>query len=809
MFESLIQKICRSSTRRPFIWLLISVALSVPAALEVRSHLRLNTDLMRLLPEESPAVVWGRELRDSVGDGGVFTILFEGDDPVALRSALEAAAREVSALPQVQSVAYRYPVDFVRRYGYLLVPSEALRSLLDVLVSWKAEASPLGLKLESGPVGSAPGTREEGEIRAALELFARQPEVHQSSDGRIVGMLVAPKEGVTSLGATRDLLLRLERITDDVAQRHDLWGGVAGTLRNKVDTYVLVMRDLNAAGIVALVGIIAVLALSFRSLMVVPVLLYPLGLGLLWSFAMIPTLVGELNTITAFLLMILFGMGVDYAIHLVKRFQVERERQGLEGGLLETFRSTGRSVVTSALTTAVGMAVLALSSFRGFSDYGIISGTSMVLVLAAFLLVLPATLVAGAHLGAIPPVRLSKRGRVPVTPIWATALLVALVAGGTLLAIPGLRFDYDFSELQSEAQDAALVKQKQREVYPGSLTPGALYVARDLDALDETLARLRALQADPDGGAIVGKLSSLRDMLPLAAEAAERRLVLAELQERLSGRWIRHVKDDEKRRWIEAARDFTPPPSDARFDELPPELLGRYQARDGSGELMLGVYPNGERKNGRLAMAFDAELRRIELPDGVRGPTGETLILSEILGLVTGEGPWLVALTLLGIFLVILWDTRGSVRQTCWILLPLGAGMMLTLGAMVALGWKLNFFNMIVLPNLLGLWVDAGVHYYRRWIELGGDTREAQLELFEPLTGATLTTIVGYSGMMLAHHQGLRSIGMLAGLGLFCGWVAALWLLPGLLRLMERRPVIEPATPAWYEPALGEPQVSS
>ena len=110
-----------------------------------------------------------------------------------------------------------------------------------------------------------------------------------------------------------------------------------------------------------------------------------------------------------------------------------------------------------------------------------------------------------------------------------------------------------------------------------------------------------------------------------------------------------------------------------------------------------------------------------------------------------------MVLTFLGIFVLVVIDRR-DVNQAAWVLVPLVASLLLTFGAVIALGWKLNFFNIVVLPTLLGLGVDHGVHFYRRWRELDQRTGATQLELFEPITVATITTIMGYAGMAFAHH---------------------------------------------------------
>jgi hypothetical protein len=812
MFQTIMDKVCRSSLRHPVLWLVAAAVLSVPAAIEIQQHLTLNTDLRRLLPTDSPSAKWSRELQSSVGDGGVFTILFAGKDHAALRSALEAAAARVQALPEVRSVDYKYPVDFVRRFGYLLVPSDALRKLFDTLVVWKAKASPLGLKLDEQARDPAyPKENGTDEVRAALQLFSNLPEIHQSEDGQTVGMLISGKRNTMRLGETKQLLSKLETIAHEEAKARGIWGEVGGSMRNKVDVYNLVLSDLSISGMVAGLGILIVLALSFRSILMIPVLMLPLGIGLVWSFAMIPIVIGDLNTITSFLMMILLGMGVEFSIHLVKRFQSELEHSSVETALVETFRSTGRAIVTSGLTTSSGMFVLCVSSLRGFSEYGIISGTSMLTVVAVVLLFLPATIVLGVRLGIVKPkAEVTKGWSLLPSPAVSIAICALVIAAG-LYAARSLRFDYDFSELQTEDPSSAQIKAEQRKVYPGSLTPGALYVAQDLNALDGAIDALEKVKSTDKDSPTLGRLASLREFGPMGKEAAARRRLLGDLHEALLGRWIRHVEDPTQKRAIESVRDFVPPPKDPTLSDIPDDLRRSVEARDGSGKLIIGVYPSVERKNGKNSMAFADDLRRVQMPKGVQGPTGEMMIFAEILELVTKEGPRLVALTVLAIFLLVLWDSAWSLSQTLWILMPLVGGVILTVGGMAALGWKLNFFNMVVLPNLIGMSVDSGVHYYHRWLELKRDTREVQQELFSPLTVSMLTTVIGYAALGLAHHQGLRSIGLTAVLGLVCCWATPLFLLPGLLRLRERsshghpKPILAEA--AVLEAAFGEPQI--
>jgi predicted RND superfamily exporter protein len=421
-----------------------------------------------------------------------------------------------------------------------------------------------------------------------------------------------------------------------------------------------------------------------------------------------------------------------------------------------------------------------VSDFRGFSDFGIIGGTSIGVITLAMLLVWPACAVAGVKLGLI------SAGK-PKTEGWALPFPGGIVTIGVLVLVglsmfaarEYLQFDYDFTKLSAKIPGKEEINDKQSQVYPATSAPAALYVARDLEALDEIVALLENKREEAADAPTIGTINSIRNFAPSRSQFERRLETIAEMRDSLQGRWVRRIDDPDRRELIEDFLAFEPPDNPPHLDEVPVSISRELMARDGSGALVT-VDTDGRSRDGRMAMAFTEDLYEIDLPEGVRGPTGEKLVLAEILFLVTGESAWIVALTFGGIFILVLMDRR-SIVQTLWVLVPLAAGILLTLGAMVGLGWKLNFFNMIVLPTMLGVGVDHGVHYYRRWREVDGDTRSTHDELFGPISIASVTTMMGYLGMVLAHHPGLRSIGLLALVGLTATWFTALVLLPGLL----------------------------
>jgi hypothetical protein len=782
-FRRIVEPICRSSSRHPAVWLLAVLLVSVPAALEFR-NIRLDTDLVRLLPTGSPAARWTRTLQSEAGDEGHFTILFEGSSPEALHSAVRDTAVRVRALDGVLSAEYEYPLEFIERYRYLLVPNYYLERILDHFIGLEAELSPVGADLLAAPAEkSSKEKKEDAEMKELLDRYGHLTPYHQSRDGRVMGLFVRPRVGLTSLADLRGLWLELKKTAADRAAAHGLWAGVGGSQTENLREYDVIVRDLRVSGTIATALMILFLLLSFRSVTVLPALLFPLGTGLLWSFSLVPPLLGSLNIITSFLILVLFGMGIDFSIHLVKRFQFELAAKSREEALVETYGSTGASVMISGLTTALALLVLAFSAFRGFSEYGLICGGSISLTLLAMLVVMPSTLALGHKLGWIKAVGLDKRGaKLPSRPV-AGVLGAAVVAAAAAAAF-GLRFDYDFNSLKPDPAESRRIEETSARIYSRYMTPGAVYVAPDLATLDGFLEVLDARRRRADS--LIQRITDIRDLAPSDAQAAERLDLIGQIKEQVEGAWTARIKDPDERRWVEDLRSWIPPSRQPRYDELPASLKAGFETWDGSGQLIVGVYPSVPRGNGRNAMRFTKELYGLETREGIKGPVGEMPVFAEILWVIAAEGPWVVAATLFSVFLLVFAGNR-SAGETVWTVLPMVGGLVLTLGVMASVGLRMNFFNVVVIPTLIGLGEDHGVHYYRRWKELGRDTPGTHRELAGPLTVCTLTTMMGYSGMAFASHPGLRSIGVFAILGMASIWLVSLVLFPVILEGKRRR----------------------
>jgi predicted RND superfamily exporter protein len=99
------------------------------------------------------------------------------------------------------------------------------------------------------------------------------------------------------------------------------------------------------------------------------------------------------NALTATILAVTIGLGIDYSVHVTHRFADERERRDLLPALDRTVRGTGGALLGSMLTTVSGIGVLALAVFPAIGQFGILTGLSVFYAFLASVVVLPAVLV--------------------------------------------------------------------------------------------------------------------------------------------------------------------------------------------------------------------------------------------------------------------------------------------------------------------------------------------------------------------------------------------------------------------------------
>jgi predicted RND superfamily exporter protein len=109
------------------------------------------------------------------------------------------------------------------------------------------------------------------------------------------------------------------------------------------------------------------------------------------------------------------------------------------------------------------------------------------------------------------------------------------------------------------------------------------------------------------------------------------------------------------------------------------------------------------------------------------------------------------------------------------------------LGVIGVLDWRLNFFNVIALPLLVGMGEDSALHMIARYREEGrGRVGIVLRETGGAIAMTAWTTICGFGAILWSNHRGLRSLAWVSVLGVTLVFLASVVLLPALMLLRER-----------------------
>lgn len=790
MFARSIRWIVQSSHSFFVPWSLVIIASCVFSLLFLK-NLRLDTDIARLLPSDNPVAVWMKSLQKPLGDGGYFTLLLESDNRADLHLAADEINDLTAALPDVAFTTYRNPMKFIEKYKFSLLSSQALEQVYDYTLQMEVEYNPFSANLLQEDLTAKAGKKEisrQNSLEKRLIQVSSIREYHESEDGRFLGIIVYPKSLITELEAVRKLYTQLEVILANTTEKYGVKGDIGGSQIKNLREYTSIIEDLGKAGTIAAGAIFLVLLLCFRSVKIIPIVILPLLVGLAWSFSLVPFFIGPLNIITVFLLLILVGMGIDYSIHLVRNFQMELLERSVPEAMYNTFSTTGKSVLISGLTTALPLFVLAFSRFRGFSEFGFIGGISILSMLLAMFTVLPVLFYMGVRIHLIRAGVTFSGAIQPPSRKTALLLLTLVFASCIYTLYSGQYFDYNFTA-HGNSKEALQFDKNHRKVYNSSLVPAALYLAPNHQILSSAISALSKNLEDEES--TIKRLTSVQDFAPSETEYKKRLEILSHIRETLKGKWIEKIPDPQKRQWISEFRNWEPPEQPAEITNLPEVIRNYYLSRDGSEQLLLGVYPSVSIRNGKKVIAFQKELEKAPLPEVLKGPVGEGILFAEILSTVLTEAPVVLSIALVVVVLPVL-ITGRSIRDTMFTLFPLISGMALLFGIMGLAGMQVNYLSVVALPTLLGLGVDDGIHYYRHCKANNYNVETTQNELFGTLSVCTLTTMIGYCSLILAQNRGLQSLGIIASLGMACLWFTSVFLLPGLLRgtvPCKKRPV--------------------
>jgi len=565
--------------------------------------------------------------------------------------------------------------------------------------------------------------------------------------------------------------------------------------------------------------------------------------------------VGHLTIFSVMFISIVIGIGIDYGIYFLFRYEEEIFLgRNLKDALQFTAARTGPGMLIGALTAGVTFYVLMLTDFRGIQELGFIAGTAILMAWLGMMTFFPALLrIVDSHHAArprnqAPRAHALERMHVPVLDrITSHPKTVLTVAGfGTLasmVAIPWVSFDYNLLNLQAKGTES-VVWEKRILATTGRSGFNGLASAKTLEELRRKQEAFEKLPSVSEVDSVLRvipdnqpeKIAIVKTFAPIVAPVRVGRSspvdidrllrALGELERRLDifateggDKLPADLKDlrAKTKALIKKLRTADREVAEPALTHLQSQLYRDFTSKFFDLQRNLNPRPVGladvpeelQRKFIGSRGDFLIQIHpRVDIweREGARtfvqelrsvdpDVTGAPIITYEAIRYMERayyQGT-LYAFVAVGVLSYLM---IRRVRETLLALLPLVLALLWTIGLMRVFGIQFNMANVWGLPLIIGAAAEFGLNVMLRYLE--GRDHGGPLVARSTVMGVALSgvsTMVGFGSLLIARHQGIYSLGLLLTLGSACGLFAALVVLPVILRLITKR-VVEPAAPA-------------
>ena len=771
--------------RFPVAVLVVSLLLAAGSLYWSYEHLGLKMSRLDLInPNSSFNQLW-LDYIDEFGDSNEVIVVVEGYENSEVITALKLLNDKIEEFPDYyQGILHGVDLSVIHRKGLHFVPVEDLQTIQQFVAQSLQPGTPAAPMGEAAKLLTTLSQSNTTEGDMNYFLFPTQEGVIGFVLLRLIDIDKTKfSQGTESIEILRD-------IVKDVRSKHPaLQIGLTGMPILEHDEMAMSNEAMATATILAFVGVCIVFMAGFGSLRHPFLAVIGLAIAFAWTMGYTTLAVGHLNILSVAFGAMLIGLGTDFTVHYLGRY-LELRRTGGEviESLCQSATLVGPGIVVGALTTSAAFYAASFAEFTGVAELGKIVGGGIICCVLTTFTVFPAMIVL------VTPTTQGNNTssynlydiRPAIQPFFSfprmTLFVFALGFGGLLLGIPKVWYDYNLLNLQPEGLESVELEQRLLALDPDKGGKNVWFALSIADTKEELLRRKKRFEE---------KYPTLQieEIVSLFPEADPERI-----------RIIQSIADTLKNipdplppmlppQYAELFRRFQPlkamaeaePPT---VDDLPESLVARFVGR--SGKHLMRIYTTANIWDMDEMKKFVFAVRDID-PDATGSPlqTYESSIQMR-------EGFISAAYYAFAVVLVLTWLDFRSFLAAFSSILPMLLGFVMMFGILGWLDVPLNPANMIVLPLVLGVGIDYGIHIIHDFRNRPTKRYMISASTATSILITSLTTIVGFGSMMVASHRGLQSLGRVLVIGMTCCLFTSVVVLPAILSLCTRGENDEP-----------------
>lgn len=781
---------------------LILLLCLVPAVvLTVQFFSNVQAGLTELLPKQAPSVRALTELHRLLGGKAHLTVIAQSSDAEANRRFIATLSQRLRErkIPEIRSLVgdIREERKWVQDHAALLLNKERFDPLMadldQALDQAKAEANPFYVDMEEREPPDKAWAQIEKKLDSESRTFDRFPRGFlETPDGKTVVALINLQGSEVDLDPSVNLLSAVKQEVAAIRSQFpaDLLVAYNGEVPNLIEEHDAILADLSLSSAIVFLLVGLLISAYFRSGRGVVAVFTSLGPGLLFTFAIGRLSVGHLNSNTAFLGSIIAGNGINYPLLLLAYYRARPPSEPQVRAIVEAAKNALAGTLGAAATASAAYAGLAVSSFKGFSQFGWLGGVGMLTTWLLTFITMPIAI------SLLKPPRQGERST--ATQKWILSFFqrrfVPYALAGGFIAVTlffgalGVRhalhaglYEMDLQTLRNRdslRSGSASWDGKMSELFGVWLNPVAAIVPEPStrEAAAEDFRRVLTKGKTP----VAERVETMAAYLPTTAEQEAR---LAKLR-----RFAKTLEKASRDQIPEKARPYIDAwlaPENLRVltaADVPASLKDGFSEVSGRTDRVILIYPSLKinYNDGRNIIRFADELTTVHPPaDTVTG--GAFLFMAEIIRLVRDEAPQVVVSVCLLVALVLVPIFRSQPLRIPLVVATVAAVAVSAQAVMLALGVQLNMLNFAAVPITIGVGADYVVNLLGAMDAFAVDARRACARMGAAIFLCSLTTVVGYASLLLAQSGALRSFGWAAVLGEAMAVAVVLIVLPTLL----------------------------
>lgn len=563
-------------------------------------------------------------------------------------------------------------------------------------------------------------------------------------------------------------------------------------------------QDMRVWAVAAAVGVAVSLLWVVRGPINAAIAVASLAVALTWTFGFMGALGIRISFLTVFLAPVVVGIGIDYAVHILHRYEQQRSRGDARlRALRHAVRRTGRAVGVAAITTIAALLVMGTVSAPLFAQIGQVAALGVFMGLVASIVLVPALR------DILPDVRTKHRtdhvgpavARMARVPWWASLLLVAAVSGVAAWgAIGYTTIESGSSENEFPQDDPVILLQHRIEEEYGAFQRAYIVVQGDMARADALQGLHEAVQSAKQVP-LARNATAVTDLL-LADEATDEGSVdivqgiLQESTGQAPSDQERLPQTDAEAR--QALRDLH---ADPLWRTLAPFTISPHFDL---AVVAITIDPwedQAELVELRDALSVEADVLQQQLGAEYQvAAAGSHMNRAAIIESTPDDVRWVIVGTAGVVFVVLTaaWIRRPGgplvafagtmvvLLAALWLLAAIPALDALYGAAGTANNAALNLMFLLAFAVTVGIGVDDLVHVAERTWE-SGSVEEGLRRSGRAITGTTVTTFVAFAIMGGVYFLQSKNLAILTALGVLFAYALTLLLAPVALRFAVRK----------------------